>query len=88
MDPVFPNLLPGDSNLVRLQKEFYLFPFFIGSGNAMPIEVRISEDSHPTTMELRFARYLEAGGRFNSGAGFMVTDGFEWGSCSTRHLPV
>jgi len=80
LDPVFPDILPPDSNLVRFQKELYLYPCLGGSGDSMPREVRRGEDGRITSMEKRFSAYLASGGRFNSGGFFLMIDDFDWGS--------
>jgi hypothetical protein len=80
LDPVFPDILPPDSNLVRFQQELYLYPCCGGSGNSMPGEVRRDDDGRITSMEKRFSEYLASGGRFNSGGFFLMIDDFDWGS--------
>jgi hypothetical protein len=70
----------ANSNLVRFQKELYLYPCLGGSGNSMPGEVRRGEDGRITSMERRFSAYLASGGRINSGGFFLMIDDFDWGS--------
>jgi hypothetical protein len=84
LDPIFPDILPPDSNLVRFQEELYLYPCCGGSGDSMPGEVRRGEDGLITSMERRFSAYLAWGGRFNSGGFFLMIDDFHWGSLPYR----
>ena len=80
LDPVFPDILPPDSNLVRFQREVYLYPCLRGSGDSMPAEVRRGEGGRATSMGKRFSEYLSSGGRFNSGGFFLMVEDFDWGS--------
>lgn len=86
LDTQYDGLLPEDSNIVRFQREFYLFPteengaaslwrIFGESAEAMPA------DDLPTDTVMRRAvvRHLKAGGALRSGGAFFLADDLPWG---------
>jgi len=93
LDPQIQQLMPPTSNLVRFQKELYLYPLPGGSGE-IPWQVRLREDRNTgtaptmTTMQRAFYRHAEKGGRFYNAGGFLVAEDFEWGSELYRHEPL
>lgn len=73
----FEQLLPPSSNLVRFQKDVYLFP--IQGGNRATFEAvfggnltDISKAPRSTTMQRAFARHIENGGHFRDGGCFLL----------------
>jgi hypothetical protein len=85
LDDQFERLLPPTSNLVRFQKEVYLFP--ISSPGRGPLEtvfgfkpddIRIAPRN--TTMQRAFAEHIERGGHFHGGGCFLLVKDFNWGS--------
>ena len=85
LDPQFENLLPPTSNLVRFQKEVYLFP--VQGGNASTLKAvfgremtDFSKAPRETTMQRAFASYLESGGHFRDGGCFLLPSEIQhWG---------
>lgn len=85
LDHQFERLLPPTSNLVRFQKEVYLFP--IRSGGSGPLETvfgfkpdDIRTAPRNTTMQRAFAEHIEKGGHFHDGGCFLLAKDFNWGS--------
>ena len=95
LDAQFENLLPPTSNLVRFQKEVYLFP--VQGGNASTLKAvfgrelpDLSETPRDTTMQRAFAGHLESGGHFRDGGCFLLPSEVQhWGrqSYRTQKLP-
>ncbi len=85
LDDQFERLLPPTSNLVRFEKEVYLFPIsFPGRG---PLETvfgfkpdDIREAPRKTTMQRAFAEHIEKGGHFHGGGCFLLAKDFNWGT--------
>jgi len=85
LDAQFEKLLPPTSNLVRFQKEMYLFPIKGGTeGTLKTVFGRkmtdISRAPRKTTMQRAFARHIESGGHFRAGGCFLLPKDFDWGS--------
>jgi hypothetical protein len=86
LDAQFETLLPSTSNLVRFQKEVYLFP--VRGGNGATFEavfgrnmIDITKAPRETTMQRAFARHIEDGGHFRDGGCFLLpSEVSEWGS--------
>ncbi|MFQ6042591.1 MAG: acyltransferase domain-containing protein [Candidatus Poribacteria bacterium] len=85
LDRQFEKLLPPTSNLVRFQKEMYLFP--VAGGNESVLRAvfgrktkDISSAPRDTTMQRAFARHIETGGHFRGGGCFLLKDDLNWGS--------
>src|SRR4030042_3606114 len=84
LDHQFERLLPPASNLVRFQKEVYLFP--IRSGGSGPLETvfgfkpgDIRKAPRGTTMQRAFAELIEKGGHFHGGGCFLLARHTEGG---------
>jgi len=84
LDAQFEELLPESSNLVRFQKEVYLFP--VKSSSAGVIKTvfgrkvtDISSAPRHTTMQRAFAKHIEGGGQFRGGGCFLFPQDFAWG---------
>ena len=84
LDSQFQDLLPATSNLVRFQKEMFLFPWPRGSGE-MPWQVRLpdgAETKHTppkmTTMQKAFYDHAAKGGRFCAGGSFLLPEDLAW----------
>ncbi len=84
LDPQFEALLPATTNLVRFQKEVYLFPQAGGTGD-MPQQVARRRDRETdkspslTTMQRAFLRHVGRGGRFYIGGCFLMIGDLNWG---------
>lgn len=85
LDPQFEELLPPTSNLVRFQKEVYLFP--VQGANTSTLKAvfgremtDFSKAPRETTMQRAFARHLENGGHFRDGGCFLLPSEIQhWG---------
>lgn len=85
LDAQFEQIMPASSNLVRFQKEVYLFPISGSSeGTLRAVFGRkmqdISKAPRDTTMQRAFSRHIENGGHFRGGGCFLLPDDFDWGS--------
>ena len=90
LDAQFEHLLPRTSNLVRFQKEVYLFPIpFNGESTVATVFGRrmvaawrgrdFAALPRATTMQRAFAAHLERGGHFRGGGCFLLPEDFRWG---------
>ncbi|MBN1671519.1 MAG: DUF5596 domain-containing protein [Kiritimatiellae bacterium] len=85
LDPQFEALLKPESNLVRFQKEVYLYPLR-GGGTTMIWQVfglrvkDIRSAPRKTSMQRALAEHVEKGGRFRSGGCFLFPADFNWGA--------
>ncbi len=99
LDTQFADLLPASSNLVRFQREMYLFPIPRGGGLIRRVfghgfpekDGTVSPEDlarlpRQTTMQRAFAGHLEAGGRFRGGGCFLMKEDVDWGSAYYRAL--
>jgi len=93
LDAQLDRLRPPTSNLVRFQKEMYLFPIGGASGE-MPWQVKVRKDPKTgqaaamTTMQRAFYRHVEQGGRFYNGGCFLLKEDFRWGGSVYRSQSV
>ena len=86
LDTRLDHLLPEDANIVRLQRELYLWPGIQGDNsqvlqrvfgwgvrdtNALPCR---------TSLQRSVGTYLRNGGHFHGGFCFLLTEDFAWGS--------
>lgn len=84
LDGQFDQLLPTTSNLVRFQRQMYLFPqpgqtswvtgVVFGRRGEGTRTFDIAELPRKTTMQRAFAEHLERGGHFRAGGCFLLTD--------------
>jgi hypothetical protein len=97
LDTQFPDLLPPSSNLVRFQREVYLFPIPRGGGvirrvfgyGFEEVDGTVSAEDlvrlpRTTSMQRAFAAYMEAGGRFRGGGCFLLKEDVDWGGAVYR----
>lgn len=94
LDSQFEELLPASSNLVRFQREVYLYPVADGDGVVGTVFGRgLTPEDLPgfprnTTMQKAFAAHLESGGHFRGGGCFLLKEDVDWGSaCYRTHWP-
>ena len=85
LDAQFEQILPPSSNLVRFQKEVYLFPIHSGTeGTLKTVFGRKMKDlataPRDTTMQRAFAEHVERGGHFRGGGCFILPRDSDWGS--------
>jgi hypothetical protein len=84
LDPRWSQLLPPSSNIVRLQRAMHLFPGLQGDNRQVVQRVFgwDAADSHDvpwrTTLQQAAGRYLEEGGHFHGGFGFLLKEDFRW----------
>ncbi|MBM4048481.1 MAG: hypothetical protein FJ279_25540 [Planctomycetes bacterium] len=86
LDAQFERLLPPTSNLVRFQKEVYLFPIAGSSEGVLRLIFGLkhykdlAHAPRKTTMQRAFARHVESGGHFRGGGCFLFPEDLNWGS--------
>lgn len=90
LDAQFEQLLPPHANIVRFQKEFYLYPIrssgqstfdrVFGSGGVDPASA-----PRDTTLRRVILEHLERGGHFRGGGCFLFPQDLAWGSQVYRH---
>jgi hypothetical protein len=90
LDSQFDTLLPPTSNLVRFQREMYLFPiagqtsWTVGTVFGLPgtskTGVDVAKLPRKTSMQRAFAEHLQRGGHFRAGGCFLLMDDLNWGS--------
>jgi hypothetical protein len=80
----FEEWLPGDSNIVRFQQEFSLFP--IPSGGRSGFDrifgrkvQDLTDAPRDTHLRRQVLAHLESGGYLRSGGGLLFVEGFDWG---------
>lgn len=85
-DPQFQSLLPDSSNIVRFQREFYLYPT-LNNGKSFIKEVFSQEDQwdparapRDTSLRRAILDHIESGGVMRSAGGFILRDDLNWGS--------
>jgi hypothetical protein len=85
LDAQFEKLLPPTSNLVRFQKEVYLFPIPAGSEGALRTVFGVKYKDwanvrRETVMQRAFAKHIDKGGHFRGGGCFLFPEDLNWGS--------
>jgi hypothetical protein len=85
LDPRFDGMLPPDSNIVRLQRELFLYPGIQGDNAQIYNRVfgwgvnDLSNAPRNSSLQKTVAHYLEKGGHFHGGYAFMMKEDFNWG---------
>ena len=85
MDSRLQTLLPAESNIVRLQREVYLYPGLQGDNNQVYERVfgwgtkDINNVEWKTSLQKTIGAYLNNGGHFHGGYCFLLIDDFNWG---------
>jgi hypothetical protein len=85
LDPRLQTLLPPESNIVRLQRELYLYPGLQGDNQQIYQRIFgwgvIDINSVPweTSLQNIIGQYLNGGGHFHGGYSFMVKEDLSWG---------
>jgi hypothetical protein len=97
MDPRLQNLLAPESNIVRLQREMYLYPGLQGDNNQYFERIfgwgvkDINTVEWKTSLQRTIGAYLNNGGHFHGGYCFLLKDDLAWGkqvySDPTRMAP-
>jgi hypothetical protein len=84
MDSRLQTLLPAESNIVRLQREVYLYPGLQGDNNQVYERVfgwgtnDINKVDWKTSLQKTIGAYLNNGGHFHGGYCFLLIDDFNW----------
>lgn len=84
LEPQLQLLLPTESNIVRFQKEFYLFPIKSDHKSLYgrvfgKRDIDIAQAPRDTTLQRAVADYVLEGNNLHSGAGFILKDDLKWG---------
>ncbi len=85
MDPRLQKLLAPESNIVRLQREMYVYPDLQGDNNQYYERIfgwgtkDINAVEWKTSLQKTIGAYLNAGGHFHGGYCFLLNDDFNWG---------
>ncbi len=94
LDPTYQNLLSPESNIVRLQKECYLFPLFCPGGrNGLtrifgPHAANLATAPRDTTMRRAVLDHLDSGGYLKSGGALLFPENLDWGTQTYLKQPT
>ena len=92
LDSQLERLLPANSNVVRFQKEMYLYPVPGPGTETLRIvfgskEPDLATLPNETTMQRALARHLHKGGHFRDAGGFILTEDLDWSKQVYRSRP-
>jgi hypothetical protein len=81
----FQYMLPDDSNMVRFQKELYLFPIFSSGRSGLERIFRggtddLSKAPRDTGLRRAVLDHLEGGGYLRAGGALLFAEDLDWGS--------
>jgi len=85
MDPRLQKLLAPESNIVRLQREMFVYPGLQGDNNQYYERIfgwgtkDINQVEWKTSLQRTIGNYLNGGGHFHGGYCFLLKDDFDWG---------
>jgi hypothetical protein len=85
MDPRLQKLLAPESNIVRLQREMFVYPGLQGDNNQYYERIfgwgtkDINKVEWKTSLQRIIGNYLNGGGHFHGGYCFLLKDDFNWG---------
>ena len=85
MDPRLQRLLAPESNIVRLQREMFIYPGLQGDNTQYYDRVfgwgtrDINAVEWKTSLQRAIGAYLNNGGHFHGGYGFLLKDDIDWG---------
>jgi len=85
LDTRLQKLLPPESNIVRLQREMYLYPGLQGDNNEYLERIfgwgvtDVNSVPWKTSLQKAVGRYLSEGGHFHGGYCFLLKEDFDWG---------
>ena len=86
LDTRLQPLLSPESNIIRMQRELYLFPGLQGDNQQIHQRVfgwdvtDISKVTWRTSLQKAVGNYLRDGGHFHGGFGFLLKEDVNWGS--------
>jgi len=85
MDPRLQKLVAPESNIVRLQREMFVYPGLQGDNNQYYERIfgwgtkDINAVEWKTSLQRTIGTYLNNGGHFHGGYCFLLKDDFDWG---------
>jgi len=85
MDSRLEGLLAPESNIVRVQREMYLYPGLQGDNQQIYQRVfgwgvtDINSVPWKTSLQKAVGEYLNSGGHFHGGYSFLLREDFSWG---------
>ena len=79
LDPVFPEILKPESNIVKFQREFYCFPVPDAHSEAVwrvfgTETIDLKTTPRDNSVRRAMAAHLDKGGAFKDGGGFILND--------------
>ena len=86
MDPRLQKLFAPESNIVRLQREMYVYPGLQGDNNQYYERIfgwgtkDINKVEWKTSLQKTIGAYLNNGGHFHGGYCFLLREDFDWGN--------
>jgi hypothetical protein len=86
LDSRLQTMLAPESNIVRLQRELYLYPGLQGDNQQIYARVfgwgvtDIRDVPRRTSLQKAVGQYLDGGGHFHGGYGFLLKEDFCWGN--------
>jgi len=86
MDPRLQQLVAPESNIVRLQREMYVYPGLQGDNSQYYERIfgwgttDINQVEWKTSLQRAVGIYLSNGGHFHGGYCFLLKDDFDWGT--------
>jgi len=86
LDTRLQTLLPSEANIVRMQREMYLYPGLQGDNHEYYERVfgwgvtDINSVPWKTSLQKAVGNYLNKGGHFHGGYCFLLKEDFRWGS--------
>jgi hypothetical protein len=94
LDPQLQDMLPPTANLVRFQREMYLYPLVYGKGNERHVlgsNYKTLDDApRKTTLQRAIVGHLRAGGEMMAAGGILLADDVAsgcWGTQRYRSAP-
>jgi hypothetical protein len=94
MDPRLQKLLASESNIVRLQREMFVYPGLQGDNNQYYERIfgwgtkDINQVEWKTSLQRTIGNYLNGGGHFHGGYSFLLKEDFDWGRQVYRRMPA
>ena len=92
-DPHFVSMLKPESNIIKFQKEFYLFPVELSGEDTVwrifgekGLEHGLANAPRKSSMQKACAEFMERGGFFRSGGGFYLLEDLPYGRTVYRIL--
>jgi hypothetical protein len=85
MDPRLQKLVAPESNIVRLQREMFVYPGLQGDNNQYYERIfgwgttDINQVEWKTSLQRAIGKYLNDGGHFHGGYCFLLKDDLNWG---------